>query len=204
MVDARRRQLARLLSDNREDLAEYRLGLKRLEEQVSEAGLQGTPSLRAQNETLDGELKKQRGPWLAQIDKMWTGLERDLNGLATESQRSRGYLKLTWPDRKLGDARFVDEVLPYFLTTVGVCLIVGLFTRLAATGAACFLGMVVIGQWPGAAGAAPTYYQWVELLALLVLATTAAGRFAGLDYLLYGIRMWCCPPKRRTNDAPNT
>jgi hypothetical protein len=35
----------------------------------------------------------------------------------------------------------------------------------------------------------------VEVLALFVLFVFAAGRYGGLDYLIYGLYSRCCPPK---------
>ena len=80
--------------------------------------------------------------------------------------------------------------------TVGICLLVGSLTRLAALAGALFLLSVIASQPPWVTGAAPTYYQMVELAGLLVLAGTGAGRWAGLDYfgyLLFG--------RRRREDA---
>ncbi len=68
---------------------------------------------------------------------------------------------------------------------VGVLLIIGLFTRVAALAGAGFLFSIILTQWPGAPGALPVYYQTIEMLGMLVLAAMAAGQFAGLDYVLY-------------------
>ena len=65
-----------------------------------------------------------------------------------------------------------------------------------AVAGALFLGSVIAAQWPGSAGAAPVYYQSIEMAALLVLAAVGAGRFAGLDFFLYALRMRCCPPSQ--------
>jgi hypothetical protein len=62
---------------------------------------------------------------------------------------------------------------------------------LAAVVGALFLLSVIAAQPPWVTGASPTYYQTVECAALLVLAGTGAGRWAGLDYfgyLLFGRR----------------
>jgi uncharacterized membrane protein YphA (DoxX/SURF4 family) len=77
-------------------------------------------------------------------------------------------------------------------------LIVGLFTRVAALGAGLFLASVCLSQWPTALGAQPIWYQLVEMLACFTLVGLAAGRFAGLDSILHNMRMWCCPPKERS------
>jgi len=43
---------------------------------------------------------------------------------------------------------------------------------------------VVATQPFWALGAQNTYYQWIEVAALLVLMASSAGRFGGLDYFL--------------------
>jgi uncharacterized membrane protein YphA (DoxX/SURF4 family) len=63
--------------------------------------------------------------------------------------------------------------------------LVALLTRLAAVGGALFLVAVIATQPPWMTGAAPTYYQTIELAGLIVLAATGAGRWAGLDYFGY-------------------
>jgi uncharacterized membrane protein YphA (DoxX/SURF4 family) len=66
---------------------------------------------------------------------------------------------------------------------VGILLMIGLLTPLAAGLAAAFLVSVVFTQMPGYPGTAPTYYQAIECLALITLMTTDAGRYAGLDFI---------------------
>jgi uncharacterized membrane protein YphA (DoxX/SURF4 family) len=64
-------------------------------------------------------------------------------------------------------------------------LLLGLFTPVAALVAAGFLGSVFLSQYPPASGPSSSYYQLIEGLACLVLASTGAGRFAGLDYFIH-------------------
>ncbi len=61
----------------------------------------------------------------------------------------------------------------------------GLFTRLACVAGALFLLSVVMMQPFWVSDALPTYNQYVEMVALLALATTPVGRWAGLDYFLH-------------------
>jgi uncharacterized membrane protein YphA (DoxX/SURF4 family) len=82
----------------------------------------------------------------------------------------------------------IDRVIPWFDAAVGAMLIFGFGTRLAALAGAGFLFSIILTQWPGAPGALPVYYQTIEMLGLLVIAATAAGQFAGLDFVLY--RYW--------------
>jgi hypothetical protein len=54
-------------------------------------------------------------------------------------------------------------------------------------------------QPPWVPGAETTYvyYQLVEVLALVVLIAMAAGYYGGLDYVIRGLRLRCCPPKKK-------
>jgi uncharacterized membrane protein YphA (DoxX/SURF4 family) len=92
---------------------------------------------------------------------------------------------MRYPGRRFYDSRSVDGVLPYFDLTIGICLVVGLFTSTAALAGAAFLLSVVLTQFPGAVGAAPVYYQGIEALGLCLLAALRAGQYAGLDFFTY-------------------
>ncbi len=191
----RESQLRGFFAENKEDIDKYFNELKRYESQQNNPSIRDVPSLRGQSEKLDSELRKQRGPWLSQIDGLWSAYERDLNSLATAEQSRRGELRLAKPGQGMLNAEFVDGVIPIFDITIGVLLMLGLLTRATSVVAALFLCSVMAAQWPGAYGAVPIYNQSIEALALLVLAATGAGRFAGLDALLGYLRLWCCPPK---------
>jgi uncharacterized membrane protein YphA (DoxX/SURF4 family) len=158
------------------------------------------PSLRGQLASIEAEIKKQRDGWLRTIDSMWANYERDVNALATPEQ-GRGDYRLLRVGRRSLDSVTVDRYLPYFDLIIGVLLILGLFTRVASCAAAAFLLSVILTQWPWAVDAAPTFNQTVEFCSLLVLAGTAAGRFAGLDFFIHLARLNCCRPKQETPHA---
>jgi uncharacterized membrane protein YphA (DoxX/SURF4 family) len=94
-----------------------------------------------------------------------------------------------------------DKFLMYSLMAIGVCLMAGFLTRLAAFGGAFFLLSVVGTQPPWVMDALPAYEQAIEMLALLVIATTASGRWLGLDYFLSKLCSGCCGAKGNC-DAP--
>jgi uncharacterized membrane protein YphA (DoxX/SURF4 family) len=204
------RQMAWYLGSQASDIDEYLKGLERRDryrgqdpEQSSSEVVKNrpwteVPSLRGQLASIEDELQKKRNGWLRTIDKLWADYEQAINDLATEDQRRYGPVSLPRLGRRAFDSVTVDGIIPYFDLTIGVLLILGLFTRLASCAGAAFLASVVVSQWPWAPGAADTYYQTVELCALLVLAGTAAGRFAGLDFFLYAARLKCCPPKQES------
>ncbi|GMU22995.1 MAG: hypothetical protein AMXMBFR13_30790 [Phycisphaerae bacterium] len=83
------------------------------------------------------------------------------------------------------------------LVVVGACLILGLFTRLAALGGVAMLTMFYLSfpPWPGVVGdpgPSEGHYLFVnknliELIALLMIATSGIGRWFGLDAFLHAI-----------------
>ncbi len=197
-LDAYVDQLDGVLVDERDEIDTYFRGLKRRDENLMDPARQDVPSLKGQSDKIEAELKKTRGPWFGQIDKLWVGLERDLNSIATPEQSSRGPAKLTKPLRGAMDSELIDRIIPYFDLTVGICLILGLFTPIAAWAGVAFLASVLATQPPWFADAAPTYYQTIEALALAVVATAGAGRHASLDFIFRALRTSCCPPKTGT------
>jgi uncharacterized membrane protein YphA (DoxX/SURF4 family) len=190
----RREQLLRdYLGGRADDIDEYFKGLKRAEANRADPPRWQVASLRGQSEKIEYELKAKRGPWLAEIDRQGKDLERDIAEVATSEQRAAaGTLAVFKPGRRFLDSEAVDKIIPCFDATLGILLVLGLFTRPAALVAAAFLTSVVASQWPGAYGAQPTYYQAVELCALLVLAAANAGRVAGLDtFVDLACAKWC-------------
>ena len=82
------------------------------------------------------------------------------------------------------ELRQVDKLVTWWVLGIGVLLVIGLLTPLAALGGVVFLLSVMATQPPWVADADTTYfyYQLVEIFALLVLATTWSGRWIGLDF----------------------
>lgn len=98
-------------------------------------------------------------------------------------------------------------LVTWMLTLIGLALIVGCCTRLASIGGAIFMGMIVLTQYswpawyppnPGVVGHAMIIDKnFVEMMALLVLAAVGAGRWGGVDSALW--KIWkmlpCCRAK---------
>jgi uncharacterized membrane protein YphA (DoxX/SURF4 family) len=87
---------------------------------------------------------------------------------------------------------WADAIVKYGLIAIGGCLLLGLLTRLACLGGAMFLLMFFLAMpplpgWPESPRAEGHYLYLnknvIEMLALLALATTRSGRWAGLDGL---------------------
>jgi thiosulfate dehydrogenase [quinone] large subunit len=89
-----------------------------------------------------------------------------------------------------------DLITMWGLTLVGLCLMLGLFTRLASLGGVAFLLLFYLCNPPfvGYFYSIPTEGSYlvvnknlVELCALVVIFATGSGRFAGLDRILHGL-----------------
>ena len=85
----------------------------------------------------------------------------------------------------------------YGLCAIGICLILGFLTPLAAICAAAFLALLYLSfpPWPGLPpNPKAEGHYWivsknlVELIACLLIAVTASGHWFGLDALFFGAR----------------
>ena len=89
----------------------------------------------------------------------------------------------------------INMMTTYGLLVMGLCLMLGLFTRLSATAGVLFLGQIYLSMppWPGLPPnplAEGHYFivnkNLVEMFALAVLATLPTGQWVGLDAILFG------------------
>ena len=136
---------------------------------------------------LDGDRKKLTGPLSAQGQTLADAVA----ALATpEQQASAGTYSPPWSF--LDIANFLTM---YGLCAMGVCLILGFLTPFAAICAAAFLAMIYLSMppWPGLPpNPKAEGHYWivsknlVELIACLLVATTASGHWFGLDALFFG------------------
>jgi len=151
------------------------------------------------------ELRREADRWIKDIETQEKVLKNGLYGLLDESQRARGLVPASWNPLKWDRIEQINFAVTYSLTAMGICLMLGFFTPLAALGGAGFMCFVVLTQ-----PAFPTIYppdpavvghallvnkDFVEMLALLVVAATAAGRWGGLDFFVARLLSRCdfCP-----------
>jgi uncharacterized membrane protein YphA (DoxX/SURF4 family) len=121
--------------------------------------------------------------WLASVKGLGEAFVTDGLALRTEEQVDRGALP-----EPMTEMKRMDTAVTWLLIIGGGCLIIGLFTRLSALALALFLASVVLSQPFWVADAVKTtYFEWVELVALLVLATSHVGRWAGLDFFIHHV-----------------
>jgi uncharacterized membrane protein YphA (DoxX/SURF4 family) len=127
-------------------------------------------------------------------------LVKEIDGL-TSAFRDE-LVKLITPDqlKKAGDysaplsqIQKIDLATMWGLSAIGLCLMLGLFTPLAALGGATFLLSIYLSSppWPGLPQPGPGHYLYVnlsliEMLACLVLTSTPSGLWIGFDAYLFG------------------
>ena len=142
-------------------------------------------SLRDQVTTIKSDRKKQKGQWAAEIDAIWDSYETQINGLAVDAQAAKVPLTLHRPfKQKFSKLQWINRIIPWFDLVVGALLILGLFARVASLLGAGFLASVILTQPPWIPGTQPTFLYAIELVALLVIFATLAGRMGGLDFFL--------------------
>jgi uncharacterized membrane protein YphA (DoxX/SURF4 family) len=190
------------LDENAEKIVGYRDSLKRYQEELAQGG-NGAPYYKKRvwdwEHEPEGPLgrqgyQKQAKGWLTDIDKMGTSFQAGLWDLLDEDQQQRGYFTASWNPFQWPRIEQINFAVTYGLTAIGLCLMLGLFTRLAALGGAAFMFFVLLTQpslpWiypppgPESGHALLIDKNFIEMAALLLLATTAAGRWGGLDALL--------------------
>ncbi|HMO85988.1 MAG TPA: DoxX family protein [Lacipirellulaceae bacterium] len=143
--------------------------------------------------------------WISQVRELEAALANDLRQTLTPEQAANSDMlaRIAEVMRDGNERRLhrLNVAVTSLIIGVGACLLLGLFTRLAAAGGIAFLAMVIATQPPWVAGANTTvfYYQLVEIAALLVLFVVGAGRWFGLDFFLRALWARCCG---RTETAP--
>jgi len=126
------------------------------------------------------ELTGQAGGWQAELAAIERDYENSLSEILTDEQRASAPLP---PPAAPIDK--IDRTMTYAILGIGTLLLLGLFTRTACAAGALFLLSVVMTQPFWVTDAQPTFNQFVEMFALLALATTEVGRWGGLDYFVH-------------------
>lgn len=195
------------LEYNDEDLEKFRAKYEQWET-AKNSPLRYVPHQQERINKYGYEMLGLASPLLKQVDTMREDFRLDLLTLVVADANAADDLytaddnKITariLPIKDPAAMPLIDNMVKWTVILVGVFLLLGLFTRFWAIVGAGFLLSVVTSQWPGWAGAQPTYYQGIELIAVLVIFATAAGRFAGLDFF---IDAWWRGAFKATDDLP--
>jgi uncharacterized membrane protein YphA (DoxX/SURF4 family) len=174
--------LLNYLASIENDLYLYQRELRRLDAMRSFQGASDIPFASKRVADKQREVANQPSAWLADFRTMERELHEDIAAIATEKQKEAGL-----PPQSESPLKRNDRILVWAMMICGGCLIVGLFTRIAAVACAAFLFLVIMSQPPWVPGTMTALfpYQLIEMISLLTLATTAVGRWGGLDFFLH-------------------
>jgi len=206
--------LQNYLEENKGAILAYLDSLKRFEEEERASPNNGAHFQRERLWERQQKLRGEVAGWLRQMDAMGETYKLALWDLLSQDQKARGMLKVPLCETQrlpvplplvATRSELLNVVVTYSLTAIGLCLILGFFTRLANLGGAMFLAFVVMTQWPWPTVVPKTPEivghalfvdkNFVEMMAMLALAALPVGRWAGLDYFLY--HYVCIPLRQR-------
>jgi uncharacterized membrane protein YphA (DoxX/SURF4 family) len=191
VLSARLEQLAGYLASESGAIAEYRHELWRLQNWRDAPEAREVPFHDERIAVKASETAGQPAPWVDWVRGLESDYHDDLRSILTDEQRGLALTSaalddaLTDPRQKQLD--LINVVVTCLTIGVGVCLLVGFFTRLASIAGALFLLGVILSQPPWVYDALPTMPNIIEFAGLLVLAGTGAGRWLGLDFLTYAL-----------------
>jgi uncharacterized membrane protein YphA (DoxX/SURF4 family) len=180
----------------KERIDEYKAKLGQIEESKRRMRALGKDVEGARLVALKVEVSGLRAGLLKDVDEQTQEMKKSLESVLTKEQKEedpvqepKGNFWLEW----------LDFLTMWGLVVIGTGLMVGLLTRTNAWLGAGFLLLTTIA-WPSLPwlpvppNSEGSYLvvskNVVELLALCVLATTATGRWFGLDGLIYRTRCW--------------
>jgi uncharacterized membrane protein YphA (DoxX/SURF4 family) len=171
---------------------EYHHELDRLQEMLDSDARGELPYLDERITKKRAEVSATPRPWVADIQAEEEVFYNQLRGLVKDEQLESALVgeRLAATFNPPTQLQTIDKVVMGVTLGVGVCLILGLFTRLASVVGAGFLLSVMSTQPPWADGVLATVklltaYQGIEFFALLLLAAIGAGTWAGLDGVFF-------------------
>ena len=171
-----------------DDLADYRLQVRRLAAMEQKPGSRDIPFERERLAKKQKELAGQAAGWMKDAAAIGAKLVAGWDEQLSPAERLRA-ADAAGPSPLWKADRFVS----WSLVTIGACLVLGVCVKFNALGGACFLASVLASQPFWVPGAQATYNQWVELAALLAIAALPIGGWSGLDFFL---KRWfpqgCC------------
>jgi uncharacterized membrane protein YphA (DoxX/SURF4 family) len=183
--------LAGYLSDEEENITAYRHDLYRLDNWRKSPEARSLPFYQSRIATKNTETGAQLKGWLAEVAAMDDGYHDDLEKVLTPEQQTQANtvsaVHAATYDGTQARLDKLNVVVTAVIIGVGICLLLGLFTRIASILGFLFLFGVVASQPFWIADAVPTMNFYIEMAGLLVLAGTRAGRWFGLDYFTYAM-----------------
>jgi len=180
VIQRARVQLDAWVAANTDAINANRHVLDRLRQAETEKGADEIPFERKRISDQQAQVASESAPLIAEVKQIEKDYRDQLQSVLTPEQRD----SRSMPADKT-QLEEIDKSLTCLLLGVGGCLLVGLFTRTASVIGAAFLLSVALAQPFWLSGTIPTYNQYVELVAMLALATTHVGRWGGLDWFIH-------------------
>lgn len=176
-------RLADYFSAQEDAIDEFRHNLWRLERLKDEPGAGELPYVEERIDDTGGEVFRSAQKWPADVQLLEEDYIEQLAALVEEPTASQQLAESLHTPSPL---EWVNPLVKWTVLGVGGCLLLGLFTRLAAVVGAGFLLSVMASQPPWVPGANLDFfgYQLVEVAAMLTVAVTGAGRWYGVDSVL--------------------
>ncbi len=194
LLEASKRELREYLSEHGEQILAHFERLDRFEGECP-GGSRRAAFLQEREWEDQTRLRREAQVWLATIDRLGGDLKTALWNLLDEEQRpGRTAFPVPWQPWKWTRNEQIDFAVMYGLTAIGLGLLLGALTRCSALAGATFMLFVVLAQpaWPGIYPPAPASAghalvvnkDFIEMIALVLVAATPSGRWAGLDFFL--------------------
>ena len=187
----RQQELQDYLAGEADAIADYQHQLWRLSQWRTKPEAASAPFQKERIAQKAAETTASARAWVSGVEQLEQSYLADLRGVLTSDQQASAATAPAMESALTGpkQARLQRVSLGAAVLTIGVgiCLLLGLFTRIASLAGALFLASVIATQPPWLSAAEPTIYQTVEMAGLLVLAGTGAGRWLGLDYFFWAL-----------------
>jgi uncharacterized membrane protein YphA (DoxX/SURF4 family) len=189
--ELRQQELKDYLAGESAAIAEYQHELWRLDQWRARPEAADLPFQEERIAKKAAETTASAKKWLAQVAALEELLRADLRETLTPDQRAETATATAMDSALSGPAEarlgWINLATTVLTIGVGICLLLGLFTRLASLAAAMFLISIIASQPPWLGTYELTIFPIVELSGLLVLAGTGAGRWLGLDYFSWAL-----------------
>jgi uncharacterized membrane protein YphA (DoxX/SURF4 family) len=170
-------ELDDLVAGFNDELVDYRLQVDRLASMERAPASSQIPFARDRVAKKRRELGGQAAGWMKDAAAIGTRLVAEWDEPLPVVERRR--LDATAERSSLWKA---DRFVSWSLVTIGACLVLGVLVKFNAMGGVCFLASIIASQPFWVPGAQATYDQWVELAALLAIASLPTGGWSGLDF----------------------
>ncbi len=136
--------LEKYLADNADDIAVYFESLDRFESDPERG--QSAPFQKERRWNRMMELRAEANVWIKNIENQERAYVNALYALLPPEDREKGVPSDTWNPLEWDRMKQLNVMVTFALTAIGLCLIAGFFTPLAALGGAGFMCFVVMTQ----------------------------------------------------------